>query len=294
MPRKHKVHFKSNRCNIILPVTTRKMNAMSLLVVIIGLVIWPMLSTDAAKTPSPVFVNKCCRIGEKLERSKECSFGGSNHWWPLIWMIMKSAYFEPHSDSPRFFKVTESSRPRCQSPELIIGEHSFVVFSNGSLFLPDRNELFESDNFCIDKDMALVCSAQAQIDNSNKPSVNRTRVQKCCPQKAIYQTETDSACMTLRGGHEIIGRKLLENSTNPLEYRYGFPKCSKSMNNIAIVGKFNESKFDESTGNLTLAEGTFQQDQYCLEHFNDTGMINVHVFTCTEFLSISEYSEKVR
>lgn len=253
-----------------------------------------MVAVEAGKPP-PVLVNKCCRIGEKLERNKECSFGGTDRWWPVIFLIVKHDYFRPHGEAPRFFRVNEASRPMCQSPELISGAHNMAVFSNGTLYLPDRTQLIESDHFCVDKDVALVCNQQTQNANLINQPLNRTLVRKCCPEKAIYQTETDTTCVKLRDGHSIIGQKLIENSTNPLEYRFGFPQCSENSaeNNIAIIGKFNESKFDESSGNLTLSEGTFQSDQYCLEHFNDTGSVNVHVFTCTEYLPTSGKSEKV-
>lgn len=272
-----------------------KLKTMPLLAILfVYFIICPMIVVDAVKVPPTVFINKCCRIGEKLERNTECSFGGTDRWWPVIYMILKQVYFEPYGDAPRFFKPNESSRPQCDSPELISGEHKTALFSNGTLYIPDRGELIEKDNFCIDKDVALICSQQSQsIINSNNQPQNRTLVRKCCQQNQIYQTDTDRYCVTLRDGHEIIGRKLVENSANTLQYRYEFPQCSKSTNNIAIVGKFNESDFDESSGNLTLAEGVFQSDQYCLEHFNDTGAVNVHVFTCTDYLPTSEKSGQV-
>lgn len=268
------------------------MKTIPLLIILIGcFAIWPMPDVQAAK-PSPVFINKCCRIGEKMELNNECTYGGTEQWWPVIYMILKNGYFEPHGEAPRFFKVNESFRPRCDSPELISGEHKVALFSNGTLYIPNRGEFIESDNFCIDKHTALICSQQSQNANSINQIPKRTLVRKCCPKKAIYQT--DKFCVTLRDGHEIIRRKLVENATNALEYRYDFPQCSKSTNNIAIVGKFNASDFDERSGNLTLAEGVFQSDQYCLEHFNDTGSVNVHVFTCTEYLPTSEKIEKVK
>lgn len=80
-------------------VTTMKMKTMSLFVMIIGLVVWPMLATDAGKAPSPVFVNKCCRIGETLDRNQECSIGSTgNQWWPVIYLLQKNSYFIPHGE----------------------------------------------------------------------------------------------------------------------------------------------------------------------------------------------------
>lgn len=280
----------SNPLNVVLTMKT-----MSFLVILFGLVAWPMFVIEAGKAPPPVRFNKCCRIGEILEQNKECSFGNIDQWWPVIFLLGKGDYFRPQGEAPKFFRVNESIRPSCQSPELISGAHKVALFSNGSLYLSDRLEVIESDNFCVDKDVALVCRQQAQNSNLINQPLNRTLVRKCCPEKAIYQTQADTTCVTLRDGHEIIRQKLIENSTN-FEYRYGFPQCRDhiSGNNIAIIGKFNETKFDESTGNLTLAEGIFQSEQYCLEHINDdNGNINVHVFTCTEYLPASGKSEKV-
>lgn len=273
--------------------TTTTMLRSPLLILLFTFAICPLLISDAAKAPPPLYINKCCRIGEQLDSNQECSIGGPDQWWPVIYMIKKEQLFEPHGDAPRFFKVNESTRPQCHSPELISGEHSVALYSNGTLYISDRNEHIDIDNFCIDKDKALICSPHTQNANSINQPIVRTIVRKCCPQKAIYQRDTDTVCETLADGHEIIERKLVQNSTNPLELRYGFPQCSKSTNNFAIVGRFNETKFDESTGNLTLAAGIFQSHQYCLEHFNDTGSVNVHVFMCDEYLPTSEKNSKV-
>lgn len=280
--------------SVILQMTVKKMKTLPLLTILLGsFAISPILVCDAAKAPPPLYINKCCRIGEQLDANQECTFGGSDQFWPVIYMIMKQTYFEPHGEAPRFFRANESTRPQCHSPELISGEHSMALFSNGTLYIPDRTEMVDVENFCVEKDRALICSQNTQNDNSVNRPINRTIVRKCCPKTAIYQRETDTVCETLGDGHEIIGRKLVQNSTNPLEYRYGFPLCSKGDNNFAIVGKFNESKFDENTGNLTLAAGVFQSHQYCLEHFNDTGSVNVHVFMCDEYLPSSEKPGKV-
>lgn len=269
--------------------TSAKITTMSLLVIIFGLSLWPMVCINAGKAPPPIFINKCCRIGEKLDGNKECSFGGTDRWWPVIFLMMKQTYFEPSGEAPRFFKVNESTRPHCDSPELISGEHRVALFSNGTLYLPDRAKLIESGNYCVDKDVALVCNQPVHNDNFIDRPSNQILVRKCCPKNAIYQANT--SCVILGDG--ITERKLVESSVNTLEYRYEFPHCIKNTNDIISVGKFNESKFDEDTGNLTLAGGVLQSDQYCLEHLNDNGNISVHVLTCVEYLPASEQSKKV-
>lgn len=291
------------RCNFVDPlsvilqmtVAVKKMKTLPLLTILLAscAICWPILASGAAKAPSTTYINKCCRIGEQLDANGECTFGGPDKWWPVIYLIGKGEYFERRGEAPRFLRVNESTRPQCHGPELISGEHSVVLFSNGTLYIPDRAEMVDIDNYCVDKDKALICSQNTQNDNSVNQPINRTIVRKCCAKEAIYQRETDAVCGTPIDGHEIIGRKLVQNLTNELEYRYGFPVCSQSSNNFAIVGKFNESIFDESTGNLTLAAGVFQSHQYCLEHFNDTGSVNVHVFMCDEYLPTSDKPVKV-
>lgn len=271
---------------IILTMTMKRMSF--ILIVFAGLAIYPM--GEAAK-PSPVAVNKCCRNGEQLDRNGDCTVGGTDKWWPLIYQIIKEKYFEPQGEAPPFFKVREFYQPNCESPELIIDTHSMALFSDGKLFLTERNQWIDGDQFCIDKRVAIVCDPNRQNANSINEQFNRTTIRKCCPQNAIY--EPNSTCAQLRDGHEILRRKFLENSTNEIEYRYGFPQCSLNNNNIAMVGKFNESQFDETTGNLTSAGGIFQSNQFCLEHFNDTGSVNVHVFTCAEYLPGSQSETKV-
>lgn len=283
--------------SVILQMTVavkKMMNTLPLLTILLGCIWCPILISDAAKAPPPVYISKCCRIGEQLDTNKECTFGGPEQWWPPIYMIIKGGIFEPLGDAPRFIRVNESTRPQCHAPELISGGHSVALFSNGTLYISDRNEMVDIENYCVDKDTALICSQRTQNDNSVNQQINRTIIRKCCQKESIYQRGTDEVCGRLNDGHEIIGRKLVQNSTNELEYRYGFPVCSKSDNNFAIVGKFNESKFDDSTGNLTLAAGlVFQSHQYCLEHFNDTGTVNVHVFMCDEYIPTSEKAGKV-
>lgn len=279
----HKFHYSSDPIG-----RNSAMKKLSLSLIVFVLTICPLCVVNAAKPP-PVAVNKCCRLGEQLERNGRCTVGSMEQllWWPRIYMIMKSTFFEPIGAAPKFFGVRELSKPLCASPELIIDSHNMALFSNGSLYLFERGKQINADNFCVDKGMAIICDPKVQHSNEINEQFNRTKIRKCCPHKAIYVT--NSSCVSLYDDHEILKRKFLENSTNELDYRYGFPQCSSNSNdNIAIVGKFNESKFDETTGDLTLAEGVFQTEQFCLEHFNHTGSVNVHVFTCAEYLPASQ------
>lgn len=284
MSRQPEIHYSSDPID-----RNSAMKKLSLSLIVFVLAICPLCVVNAAKPPPPVAVNKCCRLNEQLERNGECTVGSMEQlWWPQIYMIMKQSFFVPIGDAPKFFKVRELSKPFCASPELIIDSHNMALFSNGSLYLTERGKQINADNFCVDKGMAIICDPKVQHSNEINEQFNRTKIRKCCPQKAIYD-ETNSTCVSLHDGHEILKRKFLENSTNELDYRYGFPQCTSNSNdNILIVGKFNETKFDEITGNLTLAEGVFKPEQFCLEHFNNTGSINVHVFTCAEYWPASQ------
>lgn len=233
---------------------------------------------NSARPPTPLIINKCCRIGEQLDKSRQCTIGGVEQWWPLIYLIQKQTHYEPHGEAPRFMKVRERAPPICDQAELIT--RNIALFSNGTLFLLERNARIESDNYCIDKDAALVCFPRPQGNDLLRKPIKQAKVRKCCLQKSIYEANT---CTSLDNGHEILSRQLVQNSTN-IEFLYGFPQCNNGSNNIAIVGKFNESTLDADTGNLTLTERTFQSDEYCLEHFNDTDAVDVHVFTCSEYL----------
>lgn len=261
--------------------TTKATKTKSFMVIVLSLAICPILYVDSGKTREPIAVNKCCRIGEQLDRNKECTFGSTDQWWPLIVMILKQSYYEPNGKAPPFFKIREHSQPICDSPELISSSHA--LFSNGTLYLSDRNKLIEKDDFCVDKGLALICDRFAFNEKLIMESLNRTKIRKCCPPNAIY--ELNAGCVSLNDRSTLNELKFFESPMNSLEYRYGFPQCSKNDQSIAIIGKFNESQFDGNSGNLTIAEGIFQSEQFCLEHVNDTtDSIKVHVFTCAENL----------
>lgn len=238
---------------------------------------------DAARSPPPpIVVNKCCRIGEQLDTNQQCLIGSNELWWPPIFMILKQDYFQLRGDAPRFFKVRERAPPICQHIELFTGNHNIALFSNGTLYLPERKITVESDNFCVDKDVALVCFNRPQGMDSLHAPIAQPKVRKCClNENEIYDADT-SRCVPFGDVAAVAMRKLLQNASK-IEYLYGFPNCDAE--GYAVAGKFNESKFETTTGSLFLSEGTFRSDQYCLEHFNDSNMIEVNVMTCAKYLT---------
>lgn len=253
----------------------------SLALIVVCLTICPAFERAAAKAPTTIIVNKCCPLGYRLNANRECTTAGTTeHWWPIVYLVKKGDYYEPKGDAPRFLKPRENVRPTCEAPELIGSPHALL--SNGTLYLSDRFKFIDTENFCVDHDTALICEpATAENAKLITDTQNRTLLRKCCSPHELYDAHTKC----VRGpATDWATVKLIENPSDHVEYRYGVPQCNGVSHNIAVVGKLNETALDLRTGHLTLAEGIFRSDQFCLEHVNDTNAINVHVFTCAEYL----------
>lgn len=257
----------------------------SLTLIVVCLAICPIFDRAVAKTPTTVLINKCCPNGMKLSSSRQCTIGSTDHWWPIIYLVNKGIYFEPKGDAPRFVRSRDNTRPTCESPELIVTPHALL--SNSTLYLSDRLKFIDADNYCIDHGTALVCEQTVENAKLVNDIQNRTILRKCCSPNEFY--DWNSKCVAVHGvGSGVPTVKLIENAADRAEYRYGVPQCSGNGHNIAIVGKLNETALDMNTGSLTLTEGIFRSDQFCLEHVNDTTAINVHVFTCAEYLPTTQ------
>lgn len=259
----------------------------SLTLIVVCLAICPIFNRASAKTPTTVVVNKCCPIGRKLSDSRQCIVDTTEQWWPIIYLVNKASYFEPKGVAPRFIKPRENVRPSCDAPEFLATPHALL--SNGTLFLSDRMKFIDAEDYCVDHNTALVCEqtvANAKLINDNQ---NRTYLRKCCSQNELYDWNTKCVAVRGSGGSGSVPTvKLIENASDRVEYRYGVPQCGGNGHNIAIVGKLNVTALDMNTGYLTLTEGIFRSDQYCLEHVNDTNTINVHVFTCAEYFATTQ------
>lgn len=239
--------------------------------------------------PSPVTVNKCCRIGEWLDEQHQCNIGGDTNWWPTIFMILKQTYFEPNGSAPRFFRIREQIHPFCQNLDYVIGAHSMALFSNGSLYLSEKHKFIEPNNFCVDKNIAIICDP-----NNNGPDAlmlhqkpKPTTLRKCCGNSAVYRN-SENTCVPSNSSND----KLLKSSVH-VNFAYAFPECkiNKSNLHLTIAEKFNETNLDIETGSLVLKTGRkVDSKSYCLEHVfmknvdNETS--EVHVFTCDDHLSM--------
>lgn len=237
----------------------------------------PHFSTSAAKAPPAVVISKCCRIGQRLDSNQECVAGRPEHWWPLILLMLKQTYFQPHGDAPRFFKIRQNFRPACSNIEMHPGS-SHALFSNGSLYLSERHSHLDPGSYCIDDDVAVVCLPEVSNFESRAEPIRLSKVKKCCGAQAIYSAET-SKC-TIDNGDEMTRRLVINSSA--VNIVYGLPKCRDGEFTIDSV--FRESNLNYTTGSLVLDSGRqVTWNEYCLEHtISNTHTPYVSVFTCTE------------
>ncbi|KAJ6645899.1 putative G-protein coupled receptor Mth-like 1, partial [Pseudolycoriella hygida] len=234
----------------------------------------------SGRPPPIVTLNKCCRLGEGMDNYTQCNIGGTEMWVPHVYLINKKTYFMPKGEAPRFFKIKEGTKPTtCAEPELFVGAAVFVLFSNGSMYVSEKARFVSGDNFCVEKDMALVCFPSPESANSLTAPAKLTKVKKCCGVQSVYQ-ENVANCVVLNDGHDLISKKII-NST-AVEIVYGFPKC-EGNHRYTVAGKFHSEKFDEITGTVTLETGKeFGYKDYCLEHTLSDMDSNVNIFTCAD------------
>lgn len=244
-------------------------------------------NVSAGRGPPIAEVNKCCRIGEILDKNtRQCLMGDSDQWWPLIFLIGKQTYFEPRGEAPRFIRPREQHQPKCEQPELFV--NSMALFSNGSLFLLEKNTFIEPDNFCVDKDAALVCLPRQEGADSLRDQIKLTKIRKCCVHRSVYNAK-ENTCVPIDDGHELLNVKLMSNAS-AVDFTFGFPTTCSVSNHYAIAGKFNEEHLNMDTGSLTMNSGRqFKWDEYCLEHtITDIDEPLVNVFTCAEHLTVTD------
>lgn len=235
------------------------------------------------RAPPPVRINKCCRIGEQINSVLQCQGGATEKWVPLVLLLQKQQYFSPIGEAPRFFSFNEKTRPStCEKPELYEGASKIVLFSNGSMYLSERSQLFNVDDYCAEKDAALVCLPQRPhgADSLTAPAehIKLIRLRKCCGPTSVYNKQTET-CVNLEKGHPILAKQVI-NSTS-VDLSFGFPKCEKSV--YTVAGNFNLQRFDVETGAVTVESGLeFAVAEYCLEHtVADMNESDVNIFTCS-------------
>lgn len=239
----------------------------------------------AARAPSPVEVNKCCRMGETLDRDGLCSNGEAvDHWWPPIYLIQKQSYFPKQGEAPRFLRAREYKRPVCENPDLI--SNSIALFSNGSLFLGERSLFIDVENYCIDKDVALVCLPNLKSADSLKTPIKLTKIRKCCSLN-FYLTHAQTCVpKSEETPQELFGTK----NTSSIDLVYGFPRCSS--NKYVIADQFHENNLSIDNGTYILenTHKTLTNDEFCIDHSNQNANLvtGTVLFVCNELEAIKE------
>lgn len=238
------------------------------------LIVWSK-SVSSGRVPVPVTINKCCRLGEGMGDDRQCTIGGTDMWVPHVYMINKAMYFAPKGEAPRFFKIKEGTKPTtCTDAEYFEGPTDVILFSNGSLFIHERNVFVPGDDYCVEKDKALVCFKRPEGANITA----RARVKKCCGPSKVYREDTQN-CSGLDDLH-VLSKNLI-NST-AVDIVNGFPKCNGNYR-YRLAEEFDFTNFDETSGTVTLTSGRkFSNLDYCLEHtVNETRSI-VNIFMCAD------------
>jgi G protein-coupled receptor Mth (Methuselah protein) len=245
---------------------------------LICVVVFLINFTFAAKAPTPVTINKCCRIGEQLDKSKACMPGASEKWWPKVFLIGPSKYFSKEGEAPQHMKIAEQNLPdTCTYPEYFSGVNSLVLISNGSLFISDRNIMAPPEDYCVDNNVALVCYHK-DMDALMLPQI-LSQTRKCCGPSSVYSKQ-NATCINLDRTHELFDTAILKSPQ--VDIRFGFPECE--IQDFAIAGQLNEADFDDNTGTLTMSETkkVFVTNQFCLEYVIDGNTHSKQVFACSE------------
>lgn len=247
---------------------------------------------DAVRAPPPVEINKCCRNGEILDQNQQCSIGGTDKWWPPIYLIMRKDHFQPNGNAPRFMHARENNRPNCDNPELF--KSNVALFSNGTLYLNERNALIDLADYCVDKDVALVCLPNLRSADSLMEPIKLTKIRKCCGHHSIYLSEAGT-CTSSAEQHGSIPKNLfqMQNSSH-VDLIYGFPVCSPAANDkYVIADQFREQNLNTKNGTYTLdAHRTLQADEFCIDHtVQASNFIAEMVFACDDIVAVKGISE---
>ena len=236
--------------------------------------------TNAAKLK--VSINKCCRFGDHLTLEKTCAAGGGfEKWAPKVFLPLKGTFFNKTGELPAFMKAEEDSFPKnCTDYMFYEGSNKVIIMINGSLYINSKDVMVPPEDYCVEKDAALVC---LHVNNLTDPgsltkTLQVTKVNKCCGPRQAYIEHNSTACVNLDKNHELYSAKIIQEAN--VDISYSFPDCE--TNDYAIAGAFVSTNFDPISGDLTTESGKlFKSHQFCLD--NMLGDVNgVHIFTCSE------------
>uniref|UniRef100_A0A1I8MRA8 G-protein coupled receptors family 2 profile 2 domain-containing protein n=1 Tax=Musca domestica TaxID=7370 RepID=A0A1I8MRA8_MUSDO len=263
----------------------------------------PVSRTPANRLPAPkrVELNKCCLFAEYLDKTKTCLAGATDKWVPLIYLMNRKEYYRPQGSSPKFLTFQDNVFPisqargleeeqlngddddnvSCTVDDLVLytGTDSFVIFSNGSLFLPDRLLSIPPQRFCVDQQAALVCFPKPKHP---EPTL---KFRKCCLH-GIYDIRK-KRCVT-DGTHK---NQLNLSLPHNVSYQtiYGFPKCNEEdaieNSSYALAGNWSvEQLLSNETGHFHLSDHqkNISGEDYCLEYIrsHNNEAEELKVFAC--------------
>lgn len=230
-----------------------------------------------------VMINKCCRLGDYLDRTRTCVVGGleaTDKWVPPVYQPKKNGTYKNIGELPSNMQLSEAQIPStCDEPEFYFTANNIILIGNGSLFLNEKALMIPPSDYCIDKNTALVCIPRLanKMDHLKAPKI-LSKVKKCCGANAAYSQE-NGTCIYLQRSHELFSASVIKSPQ--VDVVSGFPECQH--NDFALAGQFNVVNFDEETGEVKMeGEKTFEANHFCIDHVIDGGESSINIFTCSE------------
>lgn len=237
-------------------------------------------NSAAGRSANTVTINKCCRINESLDALRTCVVGGGDKWAPPVYLLKTKKLYNKTGELPPNMLIKEAEFPRtCHDPEFYYASNKIVLMGNGSLFLSTRDVMIPPEDYCVDKNAAIVCIERPinDMDLLTAPQILST-VKKCCGVRAAY-SQDNGTCINLNKSHELYHSNVIKSPQ--VEVITGFPDCQKD--DFALAGRFRLENFNDTSGEVRLEDGKiFHSSQFCLEHVIDGLDSSISIFTCSE------------
>lgn len=231
-----------------------------------------------------IVINKCCRLGDVLNRDGVCEAGvGMKKWAPRVFFPKKKSFHSETGTLPGFMAVIEEAQPKCKNFDRLSSTDIFVL-GNGSLFLNGKHVMVNNiDDYCVDQTFSIVCRHDKENIPDNMAVIELT---KCCGPNQIYSSASAASptCVTINSSSPLFNSSLLDGVYVDLTYK--FPECA--TNEFAIAGPFSKANYQPDTGDVRTESGkVFKSSQYCLDHVQGDRYEGVKIFTCSEHYAVS-------
>ncbi|XP_063702593.1 probable G-protein coupled receptor Mth-like 1 [Culicoides brevitarsis] len=244
-----------------------------------------VVDTAAAVKEKKVYVRKCCRIGEYFDaKTYGClpSLDGDPKkiHLPKIYLIQRKDLWNNSETLPKHMTLLEDERPAtCHTP--IVLSKDYLLLSNGSLALHSLNAWIQPEDFCVDRDLALVCTREAKdpANLSRKPRTDALR--KCCAPNMVY-VSMNKTCAFLPDVKPMVFE------SDMYDLIYTFPECTENI--YAIIGEFDGRNLINNTklGYKIHGDQILTSQQFCVEStYQDAVLQKNHLFTCSEHVSVA-------